>query len=158
MIEQKMRETNELEISLNGAIAINNQYIKDLSFESPKTPYIFTEKSLTPKVNVSIDINATKLQKDVFEVELRVNANAQKDETAVFLIELVYAGIFTIKGVEESLTEEILLIQCPSLIFPFARRIIYDTTRDAGFPPLMLNPIDFGEMYRQKKEGAKKEK
>jgi len=132
-------------------ISINGQYIKDLSFENPKAPKVFIEKNLTPKIDVAIDINATKLQNEVFEVELNISANAKNKEDTIFVIELVYAGIFTIKGIAEDLIKQTLFIQCPALIFPFARRIISDTTRDAGFPPLMLNPINFEAMYESKK-------
>lgn len=144
--------------SKGGSISINGQYIKDLSFENPQAPKIFIEKNVTPKIDVSIDINATKLQNDVFEVELNIGANAKNAEDTIFIAELVYAGIFTIKDVKETLIEEILFIQCPTLIFPFARRIISDTTRDAGFPPLMLNPINFEVMYKKRKDKIKRKK
>jgi len=141
-----------------GTIAINGQYIKDLSFENPKAPQIFIEKDVTPKIDVSIDINATKLQKEVFEVELSINAKAKSGEDTIFIAELIYAGIFTIKDIKETLIEEVLFIQCPTLIFPFARRIVSDTTRDAGFPPLMLNPINFEVMYKNRKDKIKRDR
>lgn len=141
-----------------GVIAINGQYIKDLSFENPKAPRIFTEKDVKPKIEVAVDINATKLSNEIYEVELTISANAKSGEDTIFIAELVYAGIFTIKNLPETLIEEVLFIQCPTMIFPFARAIVSNITRDAGFPPLMLNPINFEVMYKNRKDKIKRKK
>lgn len=141
-----MKEKEAIKIITSG------QYIKDLSFENPLAPKIYTEKKVTPQISVSIDINGTKLQDSIYEVELVINATAIHDEKKMFVIELTYAGIFTIKNVEnEESLKELLFIYCPSLLFPFARRIISDTTRDASFPPLLLDTINFKTLYDSKK-------
>lgn len=132
-------------------IILNKQYTKDLSFENPKAPEIYTYKDIQPKLDVSIDINATKLQNEVFEVENVINITAKKDEEILFVIELVYAGIFTIKNVTEELAQESLFVDCPTMIFPFERRIIADISRDADLPPILLDMIDFEKMYESKK-------
>lgn len=136
-------------------ITLNMQYIKDLSFENPKAPVVYTYKDVQPKIDVAIDINAVKLQEEVFEVENVININAKHKDNTLFIIELVYAGIFNIKDVSEELIQENLFIDCPTIIFPFARRIIADTVRDANFPPFLLDVIDFEEMYNSKKDTLK---
>lgn len=132
-------------------ITLNRQYTKDLSFENPKAPEIYTYKDVQPKLDVSIDINASKLQNEIFEVENVINVTAKKDDETLFIIELVYAGIFTIKNASDELIQESLFIDCPAMIFPFERRIIADISRDADLPPLLLDIIDFEQMYESKK-------
>lgn len=136
-------------------INLNMQYIKDLSFENPKAPVVYTYKDVQPKIDVSIDINATKLQNEVFEVENVININAKHEDNTLFIVELIYAGIFNITNVSEELIQENLFIDCPTMIFPFARRIIADIVRDANFPPFLLDLIDFEEMYNSKKDTLK---
>lgn len=145
--ENKEKTKEETKITANG------QYIKNLSFENLMAPQIYTEKSLSPQIKVSVDINATKLQEDIFETEIIINATAFHKEKEMFILELVYAGIFGIKNVpnEEEL-KEFLFIYCPSLLFPYARRIVSDTTRDAALPPLMLDTINFRSLYDSKKD------
>ncbi|MDR2077667.1 MAG: protein-export chaperone SecB, partial [Rickettsiales bacterium] len=104
---------------------------------------------------VIVDINAGKLQNELFEVELAMNITAKNADTTMFIIELIYAGIFQIKNVADSLVQENLFIDCPTMIYPFARRIIYDFARDANFSPLMLDIIDFEELYNSKKDTLK---
>ncbi len=147
-----MANKEEIKITTSG------QYIKDLSFENPLAPKIYTEKNLSPKISVSIDINATKLQESIFEVELIINATAMHEDKKMFIVELTYAGIFNIKNIDDEDEElkEILFIYCPSLLFPYARRIISDTTRDASMPPLMLDTINFRALYEAKKDTLKK--
>jgi len=133
-------------------ITINKQYIKDLSFESPQAPNIFTIKDFAPKINIQVNVNAKKIQEEVFEVEMCIEVTAEKEEEKVFILELIYAGVFTTQGIEKEDIERVLLVNCPYLLFPFARRILSDITRDAGFVPINLNPIDFQTMF----EGRKK--
>lgn len=150
----------ENENTNNIKVATTGQYIKDLSFENPKAPEIYTIKNLNPKIAVSIDINSKKLQEELYEVELIINATASydSDNKKMFIIELTYAGIFNIKDIEdEEALKEVLFIYCPSLLFPYARRIISDTTRDASMPPLMLDAINFRALYEAKKDTLKKE-
>lgn len=138
----------------NRQIAVNAQYIKDMSFESPKSPLMLINNKEKPKIDVSIDIKASTVGDNIYEVVLGLNANSKIGENVVFITELQYAGVFTINGIAEQDKEPTLLIFCPSILFPFARRILADITRDGGFPPLLLDPIDFANLYIQKK-GAK---
>lgn len=146
------KEKEEIKITASG------QYIKDLSFENPQAPEIYTKKDLKPKISVAIDINSRKLQEELYEVELIINASADCDDNKkMFVIELTYAGIFNIKNIDnEEILKEILFIYCPSLLFPYARRIISDTTRDASMPPLMLDTINFRSLYESRKDTIKK--
>lgn len=136
-----------------GAEIISNmQYIKDFSFENPNAPEVFTYKDVKPKMDVSIDLNASKLQNEVFELSMAINITAKTNDKTMFIIELVYAGIFTIKNVDEQLIQENLFIDCPTLLFPFARSIIANTSVNANFPPIMLDVVDFETMYNSKKD------
>jgi preprotein translocase subunit SecB len=134
-------------------ISIKGQYLKDLSFENPKAPGIFSKQNLNPKIDISVDINAKKLSEKLFEVNLAISSSGmlEKEDDKIFVIECVYAGIFEIQNDDESELEKTLLIDCPTVIFPFARRIIAEATRDGGFPPLMIDPIDFEQLYKNKK-------
>ncbi|MDR2760280.1 MAG: protein-export chaperone SecB [Rickettsiales bacterium] len=148
----------------NGAeIILNIQYLKDLNFENPQAPSIYGMQNLKPETKVSFDLNAIKLQNEVFEVEIVINiAVGYGDEedganrNNMFSLDAVYAGIFTIRNVSDTEVQENLFVDCPTLIFPFFRRIVADTTRDANFPPLMLDMIDFEKIYSEKKSNLKK--
>jgi preprotein translocase subunit SecB len=140
-------------------VVINTQYVKDLSFESPEAPACFLEIKTAPKIDLALDIKVEHLNDDSYEVILKVTAKALHEGKSLFLIELEYAGLFSIKNVEkEEQKEQILLIYCPNLIFPFARRVIADVSRDGGFQPLMINPIDFAALYMQQKKQQEEEK
>ena len=133
-------------------VAVNAQYIQDLSFETPGPLASMGEKRTAPSINLNIEVSATKLQEDQYEVSLHIVANANKSETdtdKVFVIDMTYSGIFTLKDIEEQNIPPVLLIECPRLLFPFARNIVADVTRDGGFPPLALSPVDFAAIYRQ---------
>ena len=157
--EAKNNDTAKKEEKKTVEVVTSGQYIKDLSFENPCAPEIYTINPLKPEIKVSVDINAKKLQENTFEVELVINATAEHNKKVMFILELNYAGIFTIKNpANEQQLQEILFVYCPSLMFPFARRIIADTTRDASMPPLMLNTINFGALYESRKDSIKKTK
>lgn len=128
------------------------QYVKDLSFENPSAPQSLTVMEEKPSIQVNIDLNAQKIQENLFEVSLKVSASAQVKENKLFMVELVYAGLFTITGVPADRLEAILFVDCPFVLFPYARRVISDVTRDGGYPPLLLEPIDFFSLYRNKME------
>jgi len=123
-------------------IQINAQYVKDLSFENPAAPHSLFEED-PPQADVSVDVGVEGLGEDRYEVELRVTARANRGESRLFIAEVVYAGVFTLMNVDEAAVQPVCLIECPRMLFPFARRVIADVTRDGGFPPLMLDPIDF---------------
>ena len=130
------------------SIQINAQYIKDLSFESPRAPTVLQEQT-QPTIEVSVDVKAHRLSEKSFEVVMSASADAKSDSGQVFLVELTYAGVFTLDGVNEQQVPPILLVECPRLLFPFARAIVADVTRDGGFPPLMIQPVDFARLFAE---------
>ncbi|HEX7389968.1 MAG TPA: protein-export chaperone SecB [Acidiphilium sp.] len=155
-------------------LTLNVQYTKDLSFEVPNAPAIYTLLRQPPSVNINLDVQVRRLQEDqfVFEVTLATRAEATipnpeeapaangngaaegqtgKDMT-VFIADLSYSGIFTLTGIPENQIEPVLLVECPRLLFPFARNILADVTRDGGFPPVMLGPVDFVGLWQARRE------
>ena len=125
------------------------QYVKDLSFENPMAPQSLVQKPGKPEINVSVDINSKRLSDDQYETDLRLGVEAKQDDQVQFIIDLLYAGLFHIENVPSENLEPLLLIESPRLLFPFARRVVSDVSRDGGFPPLMVEPIDFSAIYRQ---------
>ncbi len=148
-----MSDTNQSE-SLP-PLVVNGQYVKDLSFEVPGAPAIFAEmQGQNPNIPIHVDINAQQLHENTYEVSLHLKIEARLDDNRpVFIVELVYGGIFTVNVAPEHV-QAMLLIECPRLLFPFARTIIADMTRDGGFPPLMIQPIDFVQLFRARMEAA----
>ena len=131
-------------------LIINGQYVKDLSFEAPNAPEIFTlMQGEVPAIQVDIDVEAEPKGDNLFEVALTVRAEAKLKEELAYLCEVEYAGLFTLNVPEDHLSP-VLLIECPLIVFPFLRRIISDVTGDGGFAPLMLAPIDFAALYQQR--------
>lgn len=140
-------------------IAINAQYVKDLSFENPGAPLTLVSPRGKPNIDLSVDIKAQALQENAFEVTLHITAKATVEEKPLFIADLEYGGVFTLNAIEEKDKEAVLLVYCPNMLFPFARRIIADATRDGGFPPLMVDPIDFFALYTANKQAkSQKEK
>lgn len=136
------------------SLMINGQYIKDLSFEAPNTPDIFSlMQNDIPAIQVDIDVEAEPKGENMFEVSLTIRAEAKIKEQLAYLCEVVYSGLFTVQVPAESLGP-VLLIECPLIIFPFLRRIVADMTGDGGFAPLMLAPIDFAQLYQQRMMAA----
>ena len=133
------------------SLAINNQYIKDLSLEIPFAPEIFKELSGGPEIDIKIDVDAKHLADNVFNVALKVTMNADTKGRKFFVLELTYAAIATLNVPQEHV-EPVLLMEIPRLLFPFVRSIVTNTLVDGGLPPFMLNPIDFGAMYEARKE------
>ncbi len=125
------------------------QYIKDLSFENPRAPQSLKPSESSPKLDININVNANKMEDSQFEVILSLEATATDPGGALFKVELIYAGIFRVAGVPDEHLHPFVLIECPRMLFPFARQIIADATRNGGFPPLMIDPIDFAALYRQ---------
>jgi len=125
--------------------AIVAQYIKDLSFENPGAPNALTQR---PQIELGIDMQARRGDAEHFEVEMKLRVNATSEGRAMFLIELAYAGLFRLVNIPEEAVQQILMIQAPHMLFPFARRIIADVARDGGMPPLMIEPIDFVALYQ----------
>jgi preprotein translocase subunit SecB len=132
-------------------IAINAQYVKDLSFESPNSPGSLVPKSSPPKIDISLNLEAKEIHEDNYEVAIQITTKALVEDQTIFVLELSYAGLFTVKNFTDEQKELVLLIHCPTIIFPFARRIVADVTRDGGFQPLLIDPVDFNQLYRQRK-------
>jgi len=126
------------------------QYIKDLSFENPGAPRSLQARDNAPAINISVNVNANPLSENDFDVVLSLNAEAKDGDKALFAVELVYGGVFRITGFPQEHILPILFIECPRLLFPFARQIVADATRNGGFPPLMIDPIDFTQMFSQR--------
>jgi preprotein translocase subunit SecB len=133
-------------------IHVLGQYIKDLSFENPNAPASLAPGEAAPQLNVNVNVNARRLAEADVEVELKMEATAQRDGKPMFVTEVTYAGVFQIQNVPAEHMQPIMLIECPRLLFPFARQILADATRQGGFPPLMIDPVDFAALYRQKLE------
>lgn len=136
------------------AIRILAQYIKDLSFENPRAPESLRTGGPAPQIQLAVELNASSREQGVFEIELKLEAKAQKEGEPVFQIEVVHAGLFQVVGVEAEDLEQVLLIECPRYLFPFTRRLIADLSAEGGFPALMLEPIDFAAIYLARKAQA----
>lgn len=140
----------------------NALYVKDLSFEVPGAPDIYLTLRSQPQIQLKLDVQARRVNdQNLFEVVLTIGAtaraqgqqgNAQQAEVTAFVAELVYGGLWTLNGIPAESVERVLLVECPSLMFPFARSIIADVTRDGGFPPVLLAPIDFLGLYEQRRQ------
>jgi preprotein translocase subunit SecB len=132
------------------------QYVKDLSFENPNSPAVYQWQS-QPKIDVQVNIGAQSLGGDVHEVALRLDVTASADDGTAFKVDLLYAGLFGVRNAPEEQFHPFILAEAPRLLFPFARRVISDAVRDGGFPPLVLDPIDFGALYMQRAAQAQAE-
>ena len=138
-------------------LLVNLQYIKDLSFEVPNAPAIFVDmQTVQPEIGVKVNIHANPIAGNSFEVSLQLNIDAKLGDKTAFLLELVYGGVFTL-NVPPDHIQPMLLIECPRLLFPFARNIVSDTTRDGCFPPMLLQPIDFVSLFRARLEQVEAE-
>src|SRR5215468_8855728 len=135
-------------------LILNVQYIKDLSFENPRAPQSLVQHQVQPSVDINVDVKTQNLGPDVFEVILTINATARAQEEPIFLVELAYGTVVTIKNAPQEMLASLVLIETPRIVFPFARAIIANATRDGGFPPLLINPIDFGELLRRQQADA----
>ena len=148
-------KTTKAEDNKNFQFIINTQYLKDLSFENPKAPDSLKIFDSKPEIKIDIDINSKPLKNhgdDIYEVNLMIKGSTTVKNEIMFLIEATYSGIFTIKNAPSDVLEQVLLIECPKFLFPFLRTIIANNTRDGGFPPLMITPIDFVGLYESKKK------
>jgi preprotein translocase subunit SecB len=151
-------------------LVVNIQYVKDLSFEVPGAPQIYTQLRAAPRVDINLDVQARRIAEgqNAFEVTLVIRAEATEAPASattnggsptasgerVFLAELSYSGVFTLTGLPDNTIEPVLLVECPRILFPFARNILADVTRDGGFPPVLLQPIDFVSLWQQRRAQA----
>ncbi|MEJ7933077.1 protein-export chaperone SecB [Sphingobium sp. AN558] len=129
-------------------IALISQYVKDLSFENPNAPAVYQWQD-QPQIDVQFNIGAEKVADDVVEIVLKIEVKATAPEGTAFAVELLYAALFGMRNVPDDQMQPFMLAEAPRLIFPFARRVLADAIRDGGFPPLLLDPIDFGALYLQ---------
>jgi preprotein translocase subunit SecB len=137
------------------SMRILGQYLKDLSFENPHSPQSLSQKG-QPEINVQVNVNAKPVGQNEFEVELHLEAKASHEGKSMFAADLLYAGVFRLENIPQEALHPIVLVECPRMLFPFARQILADATRNGGFPPLMLDPIDFASMYQRRlAEGQK---
>jgi preprotein translocase subunit SecB len=126
------------------------QYVKDFSFENPNAPQSLIQKQQAPNIQIGVNVTARGLSETDVDVELKIEGSAGEGAETLFRFELVYAGVFRIENVPEENRPPLVLIECPRLLFPFARQIIADAVRNGGFPPLLVDPIDFAALYRQR--------
>lgn len=129
------------------------QYIKDLSVESPNSPQVFQWQG-QPQVDVQFNINVDRVTDEVHEVVLRINVSAKSDQGTHFLVDLSYAGLFGLRNFPEDALAPFMLVEAPTLIFPFARQVVAEAVQNTGFPPLLLEPIDFGRAFMANMENA----
>jgi len=132
-------------------IRILAQFIRDLSFENPRAPDSLRAGAAQPQIDLGVEMNARGRDDGFFDVELKLSARANRDDGPMFVVELLYGGVFQITGVNPEDMEPVLLIECPRYLFPFARRIIAEVTSEGGFPPFLLDPIDFAGVYAARK-------
>jgi preprotein translocase subunit SecB len=125
------------------------QYVKDLSFENPGAPQSLQGPGQNPQLKVSVNVSAEPRGNETFEVGLHLEVHATNDKGVIYNAELLYGGLFGLRNIPQNLLQPVLFIDCPTLIFPFMRRVLADVTRDGGFPPLMLDPIDFGRLFAE---------
>ncbi len=137
------------------SIRILAQFVRDFSFENPRAPDALRAGAGQPNIDIGVEMNAKGRDDGLFEVDLKLSAKASRPEGPVFVVEILYGGVFEIQGVPDVDMEMVLLVECPRYLFPFARRMIADVTSDGGFPPFMLDPIDFAGVYASRKaEGS----
>jgi preprotein translocase subunit SecB len=143
-------------------LVVNIQYVKDLSFEVPGAPTIYTTLRAQPQVSINLDVQARRITEggNNYEVTLMIRAeatdpnaptNGQTPAQVVFIAELTYAGVFTLNNLPENAIEPVLLVECPRILFPFARNILADVSREGGFPPVLLQPIDFVQLWQSRR-------
>jgi preprotein translocase subunit SecB len=132
-------------------IRILAQFVRDFSFENPRAPEALRAGAAQPQIDLGVEMNARGRDDGLFEVDLKLSARANREDGALFVVELLYGGVFQIAGVPPEDIEPVLLIECPRYLFPFARRIIADITAEGGYPPFMLDPIDFAGVYAARK-------
>lgn len=142
------------EAEVEPQIRIVAQYIKDLSFENPNVERLLKDQSENPNLSIQVNVGARKMQDNLFESGIEFSAKAEVSSGVIYEMELVYAGLFHVENLPDEALEPFLLINCPTLVFPFLRRLVADLTREGGFPPLLLDPIDFASLYLQRQQAG----
>ena len=151
-----MAEPNGATVAAASAPQLNVlvQYTKDLSFENPNAPRSLTPQDKAPNIAIQVNVNARQLAEADFEVELILEGSAGEGADTLFKFELTYAGVFRLTNVPSNDAHPVVMIECPRLLFPFARQMVADAVRNGGFPPLFIDPIDFTALYRQRMTDA----
>ena len=126
------------------------QYTKDFSFENPNAPRSLAPQEQGPSINIQVNVNAKQVTESEFEVNLVMEGSAQTGANTLFKFELDYAGMFRVRNIPPADLQAVVMIECPRLLFPFARQIVADAVRNGGFPPLFIDPIDFVALFRQR--------
>ena len=147
-------DAGESAVPTGPTIGFAQQYVKDFSFESPQSPKIFMSQMAQPDVNVDFNVAAEPVENNIHEVILNIEIKATLNDETMFIAELSYAGLVQVTNAVDDVLKQILMIEAPRHLFPFARAILAEAIRDGGFPPLLLNPIDFQGYYRQNLEDA----
>jgi len=161
MVNKKTNNSKAADHETHPPLTVNAQYIKDLSFENPSPLSHIIGNEERPSISIHIEAQAHNIADKSFEVSLRIQVDAKKKEAQVFLLDLEYAGAFTIgNDVPEEYIRPILMIECPRILFPFARNIVATVTQEGGYPSLLLTPVDFAALYQQQvvQEQAQQEK
>jgi preprotein translocase subunit SecB len=152
---------NPLDQQPNGSdtspqVGVISQYVKDLSFENPNAPAVYQWQT-QPKIEVDFNIGSAKLNDEIYEVALRIEVRASADDQTAFAVDLLYAGLIGMRNVSEADAQPFLLAEAPRLLFPFARQIVSQTVQEGGFPPLLLDPIDFHALFLARAQQATEE-
>lgn len=150
--EQPQQPAGAGETPQTPPVQITAQYVKDLSFENPNAAQLLSQNPGSPRVTVNVDVKTNQIGENLWEVLLTIKGDAKSGEQQAFVVELSYGGVALLSGVSREQTAPVLLIEVPRLLFPFARAVISEATRNGGFPPLMIQPIDFVAMYRRQIE------
>ena len=137
------------------SLVLTTQYVKDLSFENPNAPETLSAAGLAPQVRVNVDVRSRQLAENQFEVTLHIKGEATIQDKQAFIVELAYAGVATLSNVQKEHVAGFLLIEAPRQLFPFARAVIAEAVRNGGYPPLMIQPIDFTDLFRRQLEQVK---
>ncbi|GGE07061.1 protein-export protein SecB [Aureimonas endophytica] len=145
-------QTNGASAEVSPTLNILAQYIKDFSFESPNAPNALRNAGRNPTINIGVNVSANPVDNEAGEFDVRLSLDAKAGEGAdmMFHAELEYGGVFRLQHFPQEHLLPVLFIECPRLLFPFARQIVADVTRNAGFPPLMIDPIDFAQLFQQR--------
>lgn len=144
------QQTNAQAEARAPSMKILGQYLKDLSFESPSAPQSLLTQQGQPEISIQVNVNAKPLNGPDFEVELHIEAKASAQSKVLYAADLLYAGIFRLENIPQEMLHPVVLVECPRMLFPFARQILADATRNGNFQPLTLDPIDFGAMYQRR--------
>jgi preprotein translocase subunit SecB len=130
-------------------LIINTQYVKDLSFENPRAPQSLLGQQKQPELGLDVDVKARTLGGEMYEVLLTISADAKAENEPVFIVQLTYGAVITVRNAGQDMLPGLILVETPRLMFPFARAVIAQATRDGGFPPLLINMIDFADLIRR---------